>query len=200
MIRFRDRYFVSFPKNQSEQLVVVILGKSGKYLSGKQLYDYAKNQKICSKNRLPTIQSFYNAILSLSSDKIIKKMGEAMKRNFNEELWGLTSDGEDIYENISNLFSILDYVPNWDDISTHCIKCEENKNKCFEDYKVDLENVLKENYNFNDRYEIQNRQIHDLFSSPKNIQEFLFWLLMLKESKKRIAKFKKQLAALEISF
>jgi hypothetical protein len=190
---------MSFPKNQSEQLIVVILGKTGIHLSGSQLHDYAEDKKICSEKSLPTLQTFYNAIKSLNTNNIIKKMGESKKHNFNEELWGLTPNGVAIYENISKLYPILDYVPNWDDIITHCINCEQNREKCFEDYKIDLENVLKENYNFNERYEIPSRKINNLFNSPKNIQEFLFWLLMLKESKKRLMKFNNQIESLEIN-
>lgn len=187
---------MSFPKNQSEQLVIVILGKSGKYLSGKQLHEYAEEYNICSEKALLTIQAFYNAIKNLDKSGLIKKNSTSKKRNFDEQLWELTSEGNEVYENISNIYSIIDYVPNWYEINTHCLECKDDKEKCFEDYRVDLENVLKENYKINK--EIANWEIKELFTSPKNIQEFIFWTIMYKESKKQLTKFEKQIDKLII--
>jgi len=188
---------VSFPKNQSEQLVVVILGKSGKYLSGKQLHEYAEEHKICSEDTLLTLQAFYNAIGKLNESGLIKINSTSKKRNFDEQLWELTLEGKKVYENISNVYSIIDYVPNWYEINNHCLECKENKEKCFENYRVDLENVLKQNYEINKK--ISNWEIRELFTSPNNIQEFIFWLIMYKESRKQLVKFKKQLDTLKIT-
>jgi DNA-binding PadR family transcriptional regulator len=187
---------MSFPKNQSEQLVIVSLGKSGKFLSGKQMHEYAGMHKICSEKELLSVQAFYDAINRLDKSGLIKKNSTSKKRNFDEQLWELTPEGEKVYENISNVYSIIDYVPNWYEINTHCLQCKDGKEKCFEDYRVDLENVLKNNYKINKK--ISNWEIKELFTSPKNIQEFIFWTIMYKESKKQLEKFGNHLERLNI--
>ena len=190
------KYSMSFPKNFSEQLVIVILGKSGKYFSGKQLHEYAKEHKICSEETLLTLQAFYNAIEKLNDSGLIITNSTSKKRNFDEKLWELTPEGEKVYANISNVYAIIDYVPNWYEINTHCLDCKEDKEKCFEDYRVDLENVLKHNYEMNKK--LSNWEIRELFTSPKNIQEFIFWIIMFKESKRQLIKFEKQIDKLKI--
>ena len=187
---------MSFPKNQSEQLVIVSLGKSGIFLSGKQLHEFAEEHKICSEKTLPTIQAFYNAIKSLKKSGLITINSTSKKRNFDESLWELTPEGKKVYDNISNVYSIIEYVPNWYEINTYCSECKDHKQKCFEDYKVDLENVLKKNYGEDKVF--SNWEIQELFTSPKNIQEFIFWIIMFKESKRQLAKFEKQLEKLKI--
>jgi hypothetical protein len=186
---------MSFPKNQSEQFVIVSLGKSGIYQSGKQMHEYAEEHHICSEKELPSLQEFYDAIKRLNISKVIKKNSTSKKRNFDEQLWELTPEGKKVYENISNVYSIIEYVPNWYEINTHCLECKDHKEKCFEDYRVDLENVLNDNYKI--KKKIPNWKIKELFTSPKNVQEFIFWAIMLKESKKQLIKFEEQLKKLD---
>jgi hypothetical protein len=189
---------MSIPKTSGEQMVVVTLGKSGLSLSGSQMYDYAKKHRICADENLPRKQTFYNAIEKLRSPKYgIIKLNRSEKRgNLEEQFWGLTSEGKKVYDNLSNIYSLIGYVPDWYEIITHCSECKKNIDDCYQEYKVDLENVLKNNYKNNKI--ITNREISDLFTSPKNMQEFIFWLLMFKESKIRLTKFEKQITELKI--
>lgn len=187
---------MSFPKNFSDQLIIVVLGKSEKFLSGKQLHDYARGHHVCSEDSLPSVQAFYIALKRLLDLKLIKNNSISKKRNFNEALWELTEEGKKVYENICNIYSLIGYVPDWFEINTNCFKCTKNKKECFNEFKTDLENVLKISYNKD--LELTNWKVNDLFKSPKNLQEFIFWLTMLKESKRQLAKFENQVKDLGI--
>jgi hypothetical protein len=187
---------MSFPKNQGDQLVIVILGKSEKYLSATQMHEYAEEHKICSEETLPALQTFYNAIERLTESGLIKMNSTVKVKNIESELWELTPEGEKVYDNISNVYSIIEYLPNWYEINNYCIECKGDKKKCFEDYIVDLENVLKQNYGINKKF--SNWEIGELFTSPKNINEFIFWIIMFKESRRQLVKFEKQMDKLNM--
>jgi DNA-binding PadR family transcriptional regulator len=175
------------PEKYAHKWIILVLGKHDR-LSGKQIYEEAKKEKECSKLVLPTYgASYYKYLAEIEKSGFIRQVEEKRVRGTLERFYSLTQKGIDAFSEIRDTFPIEDMIPSF--IEQHlCPDCEAVQvEECWGIKSKDLEVVLRDMHDaFPKSHSVPLNLLKQEFKTPGHLQEFTFWLLMLKLPKKRL--------------
>jgi len=187
---------MGWPEKFQEQYIILTLGKSHKPLAIRDIWNQVKKETYCSKHMLPKSEkTFHNAKENLIKKDLIEKIQQQKRRGIQAELLQLTSSGRKIFNNIEDLYPILDLVPDFEEGKSECLNCNNNeRNSCFKMFWVDLKYVLENHYNYSAEDISKIKRIKNNFYNPNTFREFIFWLIMYSVSIQRLKnKFKNEL-------
>lgn len=179
---------MQIPKHYVHKLIILILGKHGK-LSGKQIYEEAKKERECSKLVLPKyVSSYYEYLKKIEKKGFIKQVDEKRVRGTLERFYSLTQKGKEAFNEIRDMFIISQIMPSFVELQHSCSTCKQAKvEECWNIYGKDLEIILGDMKDVFPRSRSQPTSfLKQEFKTPGHLQEFIFWLRMLKLPKKRL--------------
>jgi DNA-binding PadR family transcriptional regulator len=178
---------MAVPEKYAHKWIILVLGKHDR-LSGKQIYEEAKKERECSKLVLPVFgASYYGYLNEIEKGGFITQVEEKRVRGTLERFYSLTQKGRDAFNEICDTFPIEDMIPLFVE-SQLCIDCETVQlDRCWNIKSKDLEVVLREMHDaFPKSHSTSLNSLKQEFKTPANLEEFIFWLQMLKLPKKRL--------------
>lgn len=180
---------MQIPKHYVHKWVILVLGKHGR-LSGKQIYEESRKENECSKLILPKYESSYYGYLRKIEEKgLIEQVDERRVRGTLERFYSLTQKGKKVFNELLDLFVIENMTPaDFLEMQSECSTCEQdNVEKCWEIYVKDLEVTLNGMKDVFPKFRLQPLNLlKQEFKTPGHLQEFIFWLHMLKLPKRRL--------------
>jgi len=175
---------------RSDHIVILKLGKSKKPLSKYDLTRYdPPNERICHITLVPADETIRKSVDNLLSkgylNEIIVERGSMKLSRYT-----LSDRGKIYYDDLVDIFPIVELLPDFETY-IRCNGCsDKEKIQCFEERKIDLINTIYR-YNYTETREmaiIIANKILDLFETPNQLEEYIFWLIMSKLSIKRLNK------------
>jgi DNA-binding PadR family transcriptional regulator len=163
------------PLSSSEMLFIKIVGKYGA-LSPKDVYEKLGKEAGCVGMAPAYSSAIYNAKDTLREKGYIEKVKEKKIKAIPKEFYDLTEKGRQTFAKLDRFYlPLIDCIPNFED--TPCKGCKRIL-ECWKDSFKMLKETLSEFQGKTSIY--QEEKMKELFGKPACLDEFVFWLRMLK--------------------
>jgi len=140
-------------------------------------------------------------LAELEKSGFVKQVDEKRVRGTLARFYALTQKGNYAFSEIRDTFVIEDLTPSFIEIQQACLGCDPEKvEECWNIYAKDLEVVLRDMHDTFPKSHLKPLSVlKQEFKTPGSLNEFIFWLRMLKLPKKRLKdKFTNQMKQLDL--
>jgi DNA-binding PadR family transcriptional regulator len=190
-----------FPKSFREYLIIQVIGTRGR-ASISQIIRTLETNKEISSRVIPSHQSLHYVVRKLIKKGIIIDSVSKQKALFQENMLTLSDEGVKLFQNLSGLDLYVrtcermgsmrsqSLLPNWHELKTMCknANCSERKiDSCFHLHKYSIRSILRDAPELRRKLMYPGTRIlSNLFDTPMECQEFIYWLRTSIEAEKYI--------------